>query len=440
MLTLTFDYGGTQYTIPCTNYKDIKPAVDKFFKVHTTLTPFVIHSTNYSMIIHSEYTIYAKTDDNTIRISTTNEKTICIGDANLPVVPTNNGIYLVTVNRDYKGRCDYNVDLLSIVYSDISMTLTTALQTFNKIAEQRHINGSMDINSDSDFSFSWKYEGVVYLITIDHEYPTCQYLFTPEYFSRDFEYFDNILIHDTTYLQKVSMKYLDDESSGISYKGEPILVADGEEVHFTELPKHITDVEMNKVPLQGKYVHFKLVDGQPFAELISVEEFLDNMYMEFDMMSMANEFHQNGRQQVGSRTRVLYNGKKYNTLSAAYESFYRDLYDNVANEANEVFDNLSINDKNDMLKSYLYINRAAKTIEYMKKFYKDMTKDEINEKIRQIPKDLISATKTLNEYNRGDIFGNILKLQDRLKYLIKKLQEVIENIENMEDNYWFVVV
>lgn len=428
MISLSFTLKDETHTFTAENIFAIQESYN-IYRENLNLPDINVQYDTYAAIITAPYKITIETND--YKIPVNNNYAVCIQSKTIPTIAVNNGIYLATVNINGDYSLDYSFDLLSIIYSDISMTIANI---YNSLIEK---NITINITSSTSFDFNWLYDGnVIRMIYIDHNVTTCPHLFTPKYFANNFEYFDEYLSIDTEYTQHVNLKWLDDLNTGtkISKVNPQLSSVDGLTVFVP--PTEVIEAEYSFIPLQGKYIHYKLINGSPCADVITAEEFLDKSYLPIDIDYIANEYNDNARQEIGTKTYVYYKNKKYNTLTQAYRYFYSDMYASLTNNYNEDFDVLLRWEKQVIITPYLYINKVEKIIDNFINNYDNLSHDEIRDILNSISSSIQSAINTVNIFNMNDIFTNILKLSTKFNTIIDKVNSI--SINDIDYNFWFM--
>ena len=426
MLSVSFLYDGNPYVFTAENVSVIEEAYNNYRStIDVELPDINIQQDQYSAILTAPFKMTVESSD--YKLPVNDGYAVCIEYKTIPVLPINNGIYLatITINGDYS--LDYKIDLLSIIYSDITLTIANM---YNELIQK---GIQLEITSSTSINFKWIYDGnVIYMIFIDHNIATCPHLFTPKYFANKFEYFDEYLTEETEYTQSINLRWLDDLNTGtrVSKVNPQLSSCDGITLFIP--PEEVMNIDIPTIPLQGKYVYYKLVNGNPIADIITAEEFLEMMYLPIDIDNIANEYNDNARHEIGTRAYTYYKGIKYNRLSQAYHPFYNDLYKLLANNYNKDFENMLIYEKQVVITSYLYVNKANQLIKKFINEYNEMSKEDISTYINNISNAIQTANRCVTSFNIFDVFVNILKLSDNFNEIIKKVKEL-----NLSDNeFW----
>ena len=161
----------------------------------------------------------------------------------------------------------------------------------------------------------------------------------------------------------------------------------------------------NDLPLEGRFLHFKMYERDIVAELMTVDEFLDSEYMTMQLREMSNEFYENPRLSMSSsRARILYNGKTYNVITSAMEDLEKDIAARLVETA--TYDDLNYIQLMDFLTAYVYINRASRRIEEAKSAEGEAFTDCISRAMQC----LTIASNNTTSRNSVDIANQVIKL------------------------------
>lgn len=432
MISLSFTYDNTKHTVNTNTIYDIKEAYDTY-KQQYDIPDITIHTDKYNAIITAPFIISVISTD--YKIPVNHNYAVCIQSKSISTVTFNNGIYLATttVNGDY--TIDYKFNLLSELYSDVTMTIANI---YNNIYDICGI--FIDVTSTTSFDFKWLYDmNNIYMIYIDHNVTTCPHLFTPKYFADSFDYFDEYLVDNTEYIQSVNLKWLDDMNSGtrVSKVNPQLKSIDGFTV-FTPPEKIIkhAEKEYSFIPLQGNYVHYKLVNGTPCAELNSAKYCVDNMYVDKDLVNISKEFNKNCRQEMGTRSYAYYNNKRYNTLALAYHPLFNDMYKELSHHYNSEFEDMTVIQKQEVLKAYLYVNKGYIMINRLLKEFDSLDVNTIETTVNDISNTIKAGLNTVNSFNMIDVLDNFSKLSNefnRLHNMVKKRDDL-----NIDFEFWYM--
>lgn len=432
MLSVSFLYDDNPYAFTAENVSVIEEAYNNYRStVDVELPDINIQQDQYSAILTAPFKMTVESSD--YKLPVNDGYAVCIERKTIPVLPINNGIYLatITINGDYS--LDYKIDLLSIIHTDITLTIANM---YNELIQK---GIQLEITSSTSVNFRWIYDGnVIYMIFIDHNIVTCPHLFTPKYFANKFEYFDEYLTEETEYTQSINLRWLDDLNTGtrVSKVNPQLSSCDGTTLFIP--PEEVMNIDIPAIPLQGKYIYYKLMNGSPIAEMISVEEFLNRMYLPIDIDNMAIEYNKNARHEIGTKTYTYYNGVKYNRLSQAYDVFYNDLYRHLANKYNEEYEVMLSYEKQMIITSYLYVNKCDKMIKkFINEYSIDMSREEIISRLHVISDLLIISKNCMVSFNMFDVMISLLRLTDNWNEIISKIKEVIDWNE-IKDNKFFI--
>ena len=427
MITINFKYLNSDYSYIADDINDIEDSYNVYKQAYD-LPNITVKTDKYNAIITAPYKMSIESDKYNVPVN--NNYAVCIQSKSIKTVGLNNGIYLATVSISKDYEIDYKFDLLSVIYSDMTMTIANIYNNIYNLT-----GTAINVTSATSFDFKWFYDlNNIYMIYIDHNVTTCPHLFTPKYFADDFDYFDQYLTEGNTYTQSVNLTWLDEMNAGtrVSKVNPQLNSVDGNTV-FTPPVNIIDKTDYSFVTPQGKYIDFKLINGTPSAELKTAIDYIDNMYTVNDLDNIVNEFNKNCRQEFGTRVYVYYKGKRYNNLSLAYDQLLIDIYSDLCYMYNSGFENLSLIQKQKVLKSYMCMNKAFILLSNLLDDFDMMDDDEIERNIIDISNTIKIGLMSVNSFNICDVFNSF----DNFTYNLNKLYSKVTSRDiNIDFEFW----
>lgn len=408
MITLTiYLTSGSSDIFSFENPESFEKAWKQFKKEHPELADVTI--SQYSYIFGSLHWTLCYFSRNA-RLAVTSDEyktTIAKGHAvvlnrkGINVNPINNAIYLTSYSP-ITGEWTHR--FLSNVYTDSTVTVATAM---NALFEMDLPGFAFDMGDRLTLYTKFTNTEGVHLVTVDHDQPLDSFLVTRDYCNADTLRVIGLDPSSTAtgvYCQSVTLSFCDYTAVGVAPGKQPQVTIGKDVVKLVKSDNKVAG-PYNDLPLEGRFLHFKMYERDIVAELMTVDEFLDSEYMTMQLREMSNEFYENPRLSMSSsRARILYNGKTYNTIPSAMEDLEKDIAARLVETA--TYDDLNYIQLMDFLTAYVYINRASRRIEEAKSAEGEAFTDCISRAMQC----LTIASNNTTSRNSVDIANQVIKL------------------------------
>lgn len=383
-------------------WKQFKEEHPDFVDVYITQYSYVLGSLHYTICYFSRTAKLAVSSDE-YKSTIAKGHAVVLNRKSINVNPINNAIYLTSY---LPTTGEWTHHFLSNVYTDSTVTIANAI---NAICEMDLPGFTFDMGDRLTLYTKFTNTDGVHLVTVDHDQPLDSFLVTRDYCNADTLRVLGLDPSSTAtgvYCQSVTLSFCDYTAVGVAPGKQPQVTTGKNVVKLVKSDNKVAG-PFNKLPLEGRFLHFKMYKRDIAAELMTVDEFLDSEYMTMQLREMSNEFYENPRLSMSaSRAIILYNGKTYNVITTALEALEKDIAARLVETA--TYDDLDYIQLMDFLTAYVYINRASRRIEEGKTAEGKTFSDCISRAMQC----LTTASNNTTSRNSVDIANQVIKLNE----------------------------